>query len=199
MTTANKITIARIFLIPVFVGLAIYYARSVKEGQPVEGWRWGAIAVFLVASLSDGLDGFIARKFNQRSRLGVILDPLADKGLLLAALITLTHSGWPNHFPLWFPILVIGRDVMLIAGALVLKHVVGDVRIQPHWTGKVATFLQMVSLSWVMLGLSLGPDNFFKDIVIFLAGAFTFVSGCVYFYDGIHQFHASGHGEADAS
>jgi len=194
MTTANKITLARILLIPVFVGFAVHYADTVKQEHPVESYRWAAIVVFLVASLSDALDGYIARRYNQLSRLGVILDPVADKGLLLSAVITLTVSQWPGGFPLWFPTLVIARDVVLIVGTVLLHHVVGKVAIKPHWTGKVATCIQMEALSWVMLRL---PWPEIRSSIIILAGIFTFVSAVVYIRNGIGQFQASGHGDAD--
>ena len=82
MTTANKITVVRILMIPVFVTLAIYYGQSIQEGDPQDWQRFAAIAVFLLAAVSDGLDGYVARRYNQRSSLGMILDPIADKGLL---------------------------------------------------------------------------------------------------------------------
>ena len=195
MTTATKITIGRLLLIPVFVGFAVHYGQTVSEGHPLESYRWAAVGVFLVASLSDALDGYIARRFNQRSRLGVILDPAADKGLMLSAIITLTFSPWPGGLPLWFTTLVISRDVVLIAGALLLNQVVDHVRIRPHWTGKVATFFQMVTLAWVMLLL---PGRLMKEIVTVSAGAFTLISAVLYIKDGIGQAHASGQGEADS-
>jgi len=83
MTTANKITLARIFMIPLFVMMAVYYGRSVARGQPLEWQRITAILIFIAAAASDGVDGYIARHYNQRSKLGEILDPIADKGLLL--------------------------------------------------------------------------------------------------------------------
>src|SRR4051812_630818 len=94
MTTANKITIVRILLIPAFVTMAIYYGQSVAAGQPLEWQRFAAIIIFLVAAASDGLDGYVARHFNQRSSLGVILDPIADKGLLLSGIIVLSVVNW---------------------------------------------------------------------------------------------------------
>ena len=139
--------------------------------------------------------GFIARRYNQRSRLGVILDPVADKGLLLAAMITLTVSPWQHGFPLWFLTLVIGRDAILIVSAFVIHYATGAVRIRPHWTGKIATVLQMTALAWVMLAFPL-PQVLLG--IIIAAGIFTFVSAAVYFTDGIGQFHASGHGEPDS-
>src|SRR5205814_6251596 len=85
MTTANKITIVRILMIPVFVTMAIYYGQSIERGAPLEWQRFTAIIIFLVAAASDGLDGYVARRYKQRSALGAILDPIADKGLLLSA------------------------------------------------------------------------------------------------------------------
>ena len=87
MTTANKITLVRILMIPAFVLMALYYGESIKRGQPEEWQRYTAIMIFLVAAVSDGLDGYIARRYNQKSALGVILDPIADKGLLLSGII----------------------------------------------------------------------------------------------------------------
>ena len=78
MTTANKITIARILMIPLFVMMAIYYGRSVQHGAPYDWQRWAAIAIFVAAAASDGIDGYIARRFNQRSRLGVGSIQLVD-------------------------------------------------------------------------------------------------------------------------
>src|SRR6188472_2005902 len=99
MTTANKITIVRILLIPAFVTMAIYYGQSVAAGDPLEWQRFAAIIIFLVAAVSDGLDGYVARHYNQRSALGVVLDPIADKGLLLAGIITLSISNWSELSP----------------------------------------------------------------------------------------------------
>ena len=183
MTTANKITIVRILLIPVFVMLAVYYGEGLHRGNPDEWLRLAAILVFLVAAVSDGLDGYIARRYNQRSRLGTILDPIADKGLLLAALVTLTFSDWGYRFPLWFPVLLITRDVVIVAGSFGLHYLNGDVHVRPRWTGKIATVLQMIALGWVMLQL-----RFVSPAVpVALAGIFTFISGVGYVLDGIRQ------------
>src|ERR1041384_4032190 len=157
MTTANKITVIRTLMIPAFVTMAIYYGQSVQHGAPLEWERFTAIGIFLIASLSDGLDGYVARRYHQRSSLGVILDPIADKGLLLSGIITLSISSWndvdPEYgkFPLWFPVLVITRDVVILVGAAVLHVLVGHVRVKPHMTGKIATVLQMAAIGWVML------------------------------------------------
>jgi cardiolipin synthase (CMP-forming) len=201
MTTANKITITRILMIPVFVLMAIYYGRSVQRGEPLDWQRWAAIIIFIVAAASDGIDGYIARHYNQKSRLGVVLDPLADKGLLLAAIVTLSFSNWAYEFPLWFPVLVIARDIVIVAGAFVLHFMNGTVKVKPSWTGKVATFLQMVAIGLCMLQwpqgqlLVAGGSLHYLDVPVCLAGLFTFISGCGYVMDGIRQLHAKGHGD----
>jgi cardiolipin synthase len=199
MTTANKITLIRILMIPAFVLMAIYYGESIKRGQPLEWQRYTAIMIFLVAAASDGLDGYIARRYNQKSALGVILDPIADKGLLLSGIITLSISNWSNidpqygRFPAWFPVLVISRDAVIVIGSAVLHLLNGKVRVRPTWTGKVATFLQMVAIAWVMLQLMFIPLLY----VVAAAGFFTFVSGIIYVMDGFRQLGPQG--QADAS
>jgi cardiolipin synthase len=198
MTSANKITVVRILMIPVFVTLAIYYGESVQRGQPLEWQRLAAIIVFLLAAVSDGLDGYVARHYNQRSSLGVILDPIADKGLLLSGIITLSISSWSEgnsdygKFPLWFPVLVITRDAVILVGAAVLHLLVGKVKVRPSWTGKVATVCQMCAIAWVMLQLRFLPLLF----VVIVAGLFTFISGVIYVMEGVRQLQAEGHAHA---
>lgn len=198
MTTANKITIVRILLIPAFVTMAIYYGQSVQRGEPLEWQRYAAIVIFLVAATSDGLDGYVARRYNQRSTLGAILDPIADKGLLLSGIITLSISNWSEidrdygRFPAWFPVLVISRDVVIVVGSAVLQLLNGTVKVRTSWTGKVATVLQMAALAWVMLQLRFLPLVY----VVAAAGFFTFVSGVIYVMDGVRQLQAEGHANA---
>ncbi len=104
MTTANKITLVRILMIPAFVTMAIYYGQSIERGAPLEWQRLVAILIFLVASISDGLDGYVARRYNQRSSLGVILDPIADKGLLLSGIIMIAIA-WVMLQLQWLPLI----------------------------------------------------------------------------------------------
>jgi CDP-diacylglycerol--glycerol-3-phosphate 3-phosphatidyltransferase len=198
MTTANKITIVRILMIPVFVTMAIYYGQSIQRGAPLEWQRFTAIVIFLVAAASDGLDGYVARRYKQRSTLGAILDPIADKGLLLSAIITLSISNWSDidpeygRFPAWFPVLVITRDAVILVGAGVLHLLNGKVQVKPSWTGKVATVLQMAAIAWVMLQLHFLPLLY----IVIAAGVFTFISGLIYVMDGVRQLQAEGHAHA---
>ena len=195
MTTANKITLVRILMIPAFVTMAIYYGESIKRGDPLEWQRFTAIIIFILAAVSDGLDGYVARRYNQRSKLGVYLDPIADKGLLLSGIITLSISNWSQsdpeygRFPAWFPVLVISRDVVILVGTMILYLLNGKVHVKPKWTGKVATVLQMIAIGWVMLQLRFIPLFY----VVVVAGVFTLISGIVYVTDGVRQLQAEGH------
>lgn len=181
MTTANEITIFRILLIPVFVLFSIYYGRGVEAGDPREWQRWAAIITFILASVTDGLDGWVARRWGQRSKLGAILDPIADKGLLLTAIITLSLTKWNIVFPIWFPVLVVARDAVILTGCGVLYHLDPKMEVRPTWTGKAATATQMAALAWVMLQLPHCP------VAIYIAGFFTLVSGADYVARGVHQ------------
>ena len=192
MTTANKITITRILMIPIFIVLAVYYGHGVRKGEPEEWQRGAAILVFMLAAASDGLDGYIARRYNQKTRLGVILDPIADKGLLLSGIITLSFSNWYYEFPLWFPVLVITRDVVVVSGSLLLHYYYGKVEVRPSWAGKIATVCQMAAivgamLQWDYAGMILGHRVVFLNLVVAAAGLFTLISGVGYIMDGIRQ------------
>ena len=182
--------------------MALYYGRSVAHGHPVEWMRYSAISLFVIAAASDGIDGYIARHYNQMSKLGTVLDPIADKGLLLAGIITLTFGNWQYEFPLWFPVLVITRDVALITGVLAVHLINGEARVRPSWLGKTATVAQMVALGCAMLfsgaewkARIAGHEVAFLDMPVFVAGFFTLISGLFYIRDGIRQLHAQGHGE----
>ena len=192
MTLASKITLCRILLVPVFAVLAIYYGMSIDAGHPEEWLRWSALGVFVLASASDGIDGWIARRFNQRSRFGAIIDPIADKSLLLTALITLSIVDWgPDgwRIPLWFATVVIVRDVIILGGIGVLHFVNHQVTIRPHWTGKVCTFAQMLALGWVMLRVV----PFSPAYPCAFATVFCIASGYAYFREGLHQLGDSVH------
>jgi cardiolipin synthase (CMP-forming) len=192
MTWANRITIGRILLIPVFIGALLYYAESHREGAPQEGYRYMAIALFILAALSDAVDGYLARNFNQQSKLGTVLDPIADKLLMLSALLTLglnSGLGFPV-FPLWFPLLIIARDLMLLVGTLVLQHLLRHVTIRPHWTGKTSTCLVLIAISAALLRFE------WTLYICYAGGLFTLLSTFVYLRAGLHQLHHSGFAHA---
>jgi CDP-diacylglycerol--glycerol-3-phosphate 3-phosphatidyltransferase len=184
MTTANKVTIARILLIPFFVIELIYYVRSGNEIH-----RLLAILSFAVTAILDGVDGFIARRFNQKSELGAILDPLADKLLLVSAIVALSfnHGIFLGQIPLWFVGTIIGRDLLILIGMAVIYYTVGKVKVRPRILGKIATVLQMAVVIWILLKWDFGRDaNCFFYCAI-AAAVCTGVSGLLYVADGIKQ------------
>lgn len=188
MTLPNKITLIRILLVPVFVLMAVYYGSSVRDGRPDEHFRYAAIALFLAAALSDGLDGWLARRFRLKSALGAVLDPIADKGLMLAAIVTLSLAGWPHRLPLWYPVLVISRDAIILIGCGILYFLNGGLEVSPSRMGKLSTFLQMAAVSVVMLQWG------WYAPVVWASGAATLISGIAYVGEGVRLLQAGGHG-----
>ncbi|MDE1170215.1 MAG: CDP-alcohol phosphatidyltransferase family protein [Verrucomicrobium sp.] len=186
MTWANRITIGRILLVPVFLGALLYYAEGDQRGAPDERLRLLAFGLFLLAAVSDGVDGYLARHWNQKSRLGTILDPLADKLLVFTALVSLSvvHYRSIPAFPLWFPVLVVSRDVFLTVGALTLHYLHHPVEVRPHWTGKVSTCLVFAAICAALLKLSI------TRLLCDAAGFFTAVSALFYLRDGLHALEA---------
>jgi cardiolipin synthase (CMP-forming) len=183
MTTANKITIARVLLIPFFVVEILYYVRGGNELHRVLG-----ITSFLLASIFDGVDGYIARRYNQRSELGAILDPLADKLLLVSGVVLLSfdHQPYLATIPLWLTATIIGRDLLLLIGLGVIFLMVGKVSVRPRIIGKVATVLQMIVVLWVLLKWS---DHWLFGLTL-SAAICTGISGLLYVWDGVRQLSA---------
>jgi cardiolipin synthase (CMP-forming) len=183
VTFASKITIARICLVPVFAALAFYYGHTVKIGQPVEALRWWALGVFVFAAATDGVDGWIARHFNQCSKFGAFIDPIADKALLLTGVITLSLVDWGSpgwRLPLWFAAIVILRDCIILGGIRILWNHHREVRFAPHWSGKVCTVTQMFAIGWVMLRVTV----FSPLIPCLIAAFFTIWSSIAYIRQG---------------
>src|ERR1041385_3051103 len=184
MTTANKITILRVLLVPFFIVQVLYYAERGYEWH-----RLAAILTFGVAALSDGLDGYIARRYNQRSHLGAILDPMADKLLLVSGVILLSFDHQPRlpQTPLWLVGTIVGRDVVLLIGLIVIYYSCGRVAVRPILVGKVATVLQMVCVLWALFKWNSAW------LLIWSAGAAlcTGISGMFYVYEGIRQLSTS--------
>jgi cardiolipin synthase len=183
MTTANKITILRILLIPFFVVEVLYYVRSGNELHQLL-----AILTFAVAAICDGVDGYIARRYNQRSELGAILDPLADKLLLVSGIVVLSfeHRPYLHTIPLWLTGTIIGRDILLLVGLVVIQITVGKVTVRPRIPGKVATVLQMIVVLWVLLQW---PEKWLA-VWILSAAICTGISGLLYVWDGVRQLSA---------
>lgn len=188
VTIPNYISIFRLMIIPVFVIALLDFSESGVEIS----W-WTAVIAFCVASISDGIDGYIARRFKQRSELGTFLDPMADKLLLLSGLIILSFSS--NHLPklpVWMIGMVFGRDLFLLLGFFVITYWCGKMKIQPHFLSKCATVLQMFVVAWGVLGrkdqFGLETDLFFWWCL--LATICTGLTFLIYFPAGVAQLRA---------
>ncbi|HTR42356.1 MAG TPA: CDP-diacylglycerol--glycerol-3-phosphate 3-phosphatidyltransferase [Pseudomonadales bacterium] len=187
MTTANKITILRILLIPFFVVETIYYVRTGNEVH----WLL-AVLLFAITAISDAVDGYIARNYKQISELGKILDPLADKLLLVSGVVLLSFNNEPylHQIPLWLTGMIIGRDLLLGMAAIVIHFVVGKIIVRPRVTGKIATVFQMLVVIWTLLRWDLIFHGTLLNIWIYGAGIFTGVSFIQYVFDGMKQMSA---------
>jgi cardiolipin synthase (CMP-forming) len=184
MTTANKITILRILLIPFFVVELIYYVRTGNEAH-----RLAALLCFAVAAILDGVDGYIARRYNQISELGKILDPLADKLLLVSGIVALSfnHGNFLGQIPLWLTGTIIGRDLLILLGVAVIRFTVGKIIVRPRFMGKIATVLQMAVVLWILLKWDAGQGAHWLKYLTLGAAISTGISGLFYVLDGIKQ------------
>ena len=189
MTTANKITICRILLIPVFIWLTLDYIRDSQHGEGCDWQRWLACGVFALAAISDAVDGYIARRCKQKTELGTYLDPLADKMLLVSALVLLSvrfkEKSPFEPLPLWFPVLVISRDLIILGGIILIHIIVGKAVARPRLVGKAATVFQMITLGWILLQIQ-HPSFTWP---LYAAGLCTFISGIWYIFDGVKQLN----------
>jgi cardiolipin synthase len=179
VTLPNLITILRLLLVPGVV-LAMLQAR----------WDW-AFAGFVVAGVSDGVDGFIARQFNQRSRLGAYLDPMADKLLLVSVFVVLGIKG---ELPLWLVIAVVSRDALIVFAVLLSSVMAQPVEMKPLMVSKVNTVAQLVLAALVLGELALKIElGGMRLALIILSGLLTVASAAAYLVAWLR--HMSGHGE----
>ena len=188
MTTANKVTILRILLVPFFMVEVLYYVETANELH-----RLAALLSFAVAAICDGVDGYIARRYNQRSELGAILDPLADKLLLVSGVVVLSFNHGPllGQIPLWLTGTIIGRDLLILIGLLVIQVTVGKVAVQPRFIGKMATVLQMIAVLWLLLKWDEDLGARWIGFWTLSAAICTGGSGLLYVWDGVRQLSAS--------
>ncbi|MGB2601170.1 MAG: CDP-alcohol phosphatidyltransferase family protein [Candidatus Omnitrophota bacterium] len=142
MNWANRLTIFRIVLVPVFITAILYHRLN------------AAFVIFLVATITDALDGYIARVRKEKTRLGAILDPIADKMLIGSAFICFSLvSGLPEYLkmPVYVPIIVISRDVIILLGVMLIYILAGGIEIKPTVIGKLTTVFQMVTVIALLL------------------------------------------------
>ncbi len=174
VTIPNLLTFLRMALIPVFASL-LYYGYS--------GW---ALFIFLIAGISDGVDGFVARRFNQESELGTIIDPIADKLLMTTAFIVLSlpnvlHQTRFLPVPFWVTAAVIGRDVLIVTVAGAINVMTGFHGFKPSWLGKLSTTVQVFAVALILLATVFGY-SFYLPTVYFIVVLLAFASGIHYIF-----------------
>ena len=153
ITVPNLLTVFRMVLIPVFASL-LFYQRFIL-----------ALAIFVLAGVTDGLDGLLARRFNQKSQLGTILDPIADKLMLVTSFVVLSMRSvfpqpLPTHLPVpfWVTVAVISRDVFILVGAAAINIVTGFRGFRPSMLGKINTTVQIFAIAAIIFAASV-PDG----------------------------------------
>jgi cardiolipin synthase len=178
ITVPNLLTVFRMVLIPVFASL-LFYQRFVL-----------ALVIFIVAGLTDGLDGLLARRFDQKSQLGTILDPIADKLMMITSFVVLSMRSVfpppvPSHLPIpfWVTIAVISRDVFILVGAASINIVTGFRGFRPSLLGKINTTVQIVAIGVIMFAASVPYGTGYYLPTIY-ATVFTFavLSGAHYVF-----------------
>ena len=183
MSFADKLSLLRILLIPFFIALLFYFNDERLF------LKYATVAVFGLAILTDFFDGLVARIKKEKSQLGKVIDPLADKLLLLTAFIALyaLRTSLPLAFkiPLGVVLVVVSRDLIILLGVIILHFLKLEVPIDPSWWGKLTTFSQMSTILSVLLELPIAP------IVWNIAVFFTIISGVGYIVRGVRSINVN--------
>jgi cardiolipin synthase len=174
LSIPNYLTLLRILLTPVFFITLVSYTPE------KEGLRFAALVIFVIAALTDALDGLLARFLKQRTALGQMLDPLADKILLVSGYIGLLFvAALPFRPPLWITITIVFRDLILLIGFFALHFASVKIEVIPNIWGKLTTASQMLLLCFVLLEWPVAIP------LAFLTVTFTIVSGIIYITRGL--------------
>jgi len=170
LTVANQLTLLRMLLIPALVLLVVY---------GMNGW---ALVVFVVAGLTDALDGILARWWGQRTTLGALLDPMADKLLLISVFVVLTSPNLDlaNRLPIWLTVLVISRDVIIVVTVAIVNLSVGHRTFSPTLLGKLATLVYILTAAMTLYFNWLDRPSMLVGIASYVALGVTLASGLHY-------------------
>jgi len=170
MNLPNSITLIRVILIPFFVDLMIY------------GYYRMALLIFVVACLTDALDGMIARLTNTKTALGAFLDPMADKLLIVSSFVTLAIL---SKIPVWLVIIVVSRDIILTMGSMVIYFTGHSLTIKPSILGKATTFLQLLVVTLTLVLIAYGIKSDYLRGAYWATAGFTVASGVRYVIRGM--------------
>jgi cardiolipin synthase (CMP-forming) len=170
LTAANQITLLRMLLVPAFISLVVY------------GFLGWALVVFMVAGLTDMLDGLIARWSGQQSSIGAWLDPMADKLLAVSTFVVLTVPGLglANPLPIWLTVMIITRDIVIVATVAIVNLAVGRRTFKPSIFGKIATATYMMTVVVAMFFNYLHRDSVVVDLFVWASTAITLISSLHY-------------------
>jgi len=154
----------------------------------LSGQMLAAFLLFLLAGISDAVDGAVARYFNQQTEFGTILDPIADKLMLVSVFIILAYLG---HLPLWLTILVVSRDLLIVFGVMLAFVLSLPVKIKPLWVSKANTLFQILLAALVLSSLAFeAPMPWVTFSLVWLTGVFTGFSAAAYIWQGLKLFAA---------
>jgi len=170
VTLATRITLSRLVLLPVFCLLVFLYT-------PEREWlRFAALGLYILMALTDAADGYVARRFNQRTRFGARLDPLADKLVVNLALVFLAaNRAFHPPIPLWFPVYILSRDIIIVLGAFAIQKYRGQVTIAPSISGKATTVLQMSTIIAALLTVSFLPWLLWATVALSLLSLLQYI------------------------
>jgi cardiolipin synthase len=171
----NALTITRIVLIPVFITSIIYKRYDY------------ALALFVIAALTDVFDGLFARMKNQKTVLGTFLDPLADKFLIVTSFIVLSAYGW---IPKWLTITVISRDIIIVTGWVLLFFIFGTSRVEPSALGKGTIWVQSLLIAYILIQINMTYLPDISSLLLYATAGLTILSGLHYIYRGLKITHA---------
>ena len=191
MTLPNIITLSRIFLIPLFVGL-FYLQPNYLDGEPLSWINNSIVAIYILISATDFIDGFLARRLNQESALGAFLDPVADKLMVCTALILLIdyYHTWYITIP---SIIIISREILVSALREWMSEVGKRAKVAVSWIGKSKTFVQMIAILFLLIHqplfiFSYNEINIMGRVLLFAATILTLWSGIKYLIAGLKTF-----------
>ena len=179
----TKITFIRVILTPIIIYLILTHHENIQELGFKSSYTYWILTLFSVAIISDVLDGHLSRKFNLITRLGSFLDPVADKILIISTTLALTYVDCGNQLPLYYTTLIVARESIQISGAISIGLISGDIIIKHHWTGKIATFLQVL-----MVYCSLTVESVSLCLSLSLLTSFFAIwSAIMYIHNGLIQ------------
>ena len=179
----TKITFIRIILTPVIIFLILIHHEKIQEFGLESSHIYWILTLFSIAIISDIVDGYLSRKFNLITRLGSFLDPIADKILIISTTLVLTYVDCGNPLPIYYTTLIVARESIQISGAISIGIISGDITIKHHWTGKIATFLQILM---VYCSLTLESVSFCFSLSL-LTSFFAIWSAIMYIHNGLVQ------------